>query len=439
MLDRNPDGTWQVRLNEVEMTVKEPHMAAMTRQLKPAVDALTDSNDLRVDDEPAAAPGLPLAQTSHATPTRLHKLADRATRMLQRIAPDMFRHGQVLHRGQDLLGDAEYIRQRGRDFTPEERAAILSDEGFYDPLARRSFVFAGQVRPQPGESPRAAVNRVFLHETVGHGGLAQLLATNEKALRNFKYLVEKIRKNVPEAYDAVANDPAYAHLEGDPVKIGIEIMGRETERRPELLQRPSVFRDMRLLVGHALAQLQIQLGLRAENAADIDRQVDMLLGRARRAADRDRQVSVANITGEGLLFSNKIYVILNETHKQSRPVPKGRGPNGGRLQSHHGLQQEWCLHNLTIFGYNPQLAPTITLETGIGFPHTFISRAQNSRRQKRLQLGQAKWGSSLQDELQYIVDDLSAAGLDKSVVQDVLNQQYAMLKKLKIAFIPITL
>lgn len=33
------------------------------------------------------------------------------------------------------------------------------------------------------------------------------------------------------------------------------------------------------------------------------------------------------------------YVLINETHKYSAPVPKGTRPNGGRLQFHHGLQQ----------------------------------------------------------------------------------------------------
>ncbi|EPM3151675.1 hypothetical protein [Cronobacter turicensis] len=38
------------------------------------------------------------------------------------------------------------------------------------------------------------------------------------------------------------------------------------------------------------------------------------------------------------------------------------GPNGGRLQSHHGLQQEWAINNLSQYGYNPKLAPTVTIE-----------------------------------------------------------------------------
>ena len=34
------------------------------------------------------------------------------------------------------------------------------------------------------------------------------------------------------------------------------------------------------------------------------------------------------------------YVNFNKTHKDSFPKPKGDGPNGGKLQFHHGLQQD---------------------------------------------------------------------------------------------------
>ncbi|MCB2356955.1 hypothetical protein [Clostridium estertheticum] len=44
------------------------------------------------------------------------------------------------------------------------------------------------------------------------------------------------------------------------------------------------------------------------------------------------------------------YALFNKTHKGSAPVPKGTGPNGGRLQSHHGLQQQWAKENLSKYG-----------------------------------------------------------------------------------------
>lgn len=68
--------------------------------------------------------------------------------------------------------------------------------------------------------------------------------------------------------------------------------------------------------------------------------------------------------GKASSKQEKPFVIFNKTHKDSLPKPKGTGPNGGRLQSHHGLQQEWSKANLSQYGYDPKLAPTVTIETG---------------------------------------------------------------------------
>ena len=128
------------------------------------------------------------------------------------------------------------------------------------------------------------------------------------------------------------------------------------------------------------------------------------------------------------------YVLFNKTHSGSAPVPKGTGLNGGRLQSHHGLQQQWAKENLSQYGYNPELAPTVTIETGRGMPHTIISNAQNTRRNARVASGNGKWSSSLQDELQYIVDDFTSAGFSKDTINGVLEQQYKMLDELKVPY-----
>ncbi|WP_446680422.1 RHS repeat-associated core domain-containing protein [Aliamphritea ceti] len=128
------------------------------------------------------------------------------------------------------------------------------------------------------------------------------------------------------------------------------------------------------------------------------------------------------------------YVYFNKTHKDSLPKPKGRGPNNGRLQSHHGLQQQWAKENLVDYGYDSNLAPSVTLETGKGLPHTTISNGQNTRRNARVEAGQEKWSSGLQDELQYIVDDMSEAGFQPQTINLVLEQQYKMLDKLNVPY-----
>ncbi|PHF13409.1 pre-toxin TG domain-containing protein [Bacillus toyonensis] len=128
------------------------------------------------------------------------------------------------------------------------------------------------------------------------------------------------------------------------------------------------------------------------------------------------------------------YVLFNKTHIQSMPKPKGKGPNGGRLQSHHGLQGKWAEANLSQYGYDPKFAPTVTIETGKGLPHTIITNAQNLRRDERVALGNGKWSSSLQAELKNIVSDFEKAGFSKETIRGTLEQQYRMLDKLKVKY-----
>ena len=157
----------------------------------------------------------------------------------------------------------------------------------------------------------------------------------------------------------------------------------------------------------------------------------------------DNAVSIADDISPADALKNKMgnagvseanYTLFNKTHKGSLPVPKGTGPNGGRLQSHHGLQKEWSMENLKQYGYDPDLAPTITIETGKGFPHTSISNAQNLRRNARVASGNGKWSSTLQDELQYIVDDFTNAGYSRGTIEQVMEQQYKMLDKLGVNY-----
>jgi hypothetical protein len=132
-------------------------------------------------------------------------------------------------------------------------------------------------------------------------------------------------------------------------------------------------------------------------------------------------------------FSHHPYALFNTTHSKSSPAPKGIGPNGGQLQSHHGLQAEWAAKNIP--GYNPRSAPAVTIETGKGFPHTTISNLQNARRDARLAAGQGKWSTSIDDELNFIVKDFRQAGFGGDVVKQVLKQNYRMLDDLGVKYI----
>ena len=125
---------------------------------------------------------------------------------------------------------------------------------------------------------------------------------------------------------------------------------------------------------------------------------------------------------------------FNKTHKNSQPIPKGRGVNGGQMQSHHGLQKRWAIHNLSKYGYNHDLAPTITLETGTDNQHTIITNLQNARRDARILAGKGAWSSTLQEELGHITSDLTAAGFSRRHILKVLEQQYSMLDKLNVPY-----
>ena len=104
------------------------------------------------------------------------------------------------------------------------------------------------------------------------------------------------------------------------------------------------------------------------------------------------------------------------------------------MQSHHGLQKQWSIQNLSQYGYNPDLAPMVTIETGKGLPHTTISNLQNARGDARIASGNGKWSSSLQDELSYIVSDFKAAGFSNSTINNVMEQQYKMLDNLNVSY-----
>ena len=124
--------------------------------------------------------------------------------------------------------------------------------------------------------------------------------------------------------------------------------------------------------------------------------------------------------------------VPNKTHRDSQPRPKGIGPNGGRLQSHHPIQQEWAMANIP--DYDPSLAPTITIESGSGFPHTVISNLQTARRDARIAAGRGRWSSTIDEELGYIVSDMKTAGFSATQIKQVLEANYKMLDKLGVKY-----
>lgn len=127
-----------------------------------------------------------------------------------------------------------------------------------------------------------------------------------------------------------------------------------------------------------------------------------------------------------------VFAIFNKSHKTAMPKPRGFGPHGGRLESHHGLQAAWAKANIP--GYNPRLAPTVTLERGEGLAHTIITDLQEARRQTRIAAKLPQYGTTLQEELQFLVSDWRSAGLSRRQIVEGLEQQYSMLDELGVSY-----
>lgn len=101
----------------------------------------------------------------------------------------------------------------------------------------------------------------------------------------------------------------------------------------------------------------------------------------------------------------------------------------GTLQSHHGLQQKWASSNLSAYGYNPDLAPTITLETNANgvknLPHTLITNQQNSYNREN-----GSTSGTLQERLVLGAQQQIKAGVSRDVVIQDLENNYKMIDKL---------
>jgi hypothetical protein len=139
------------------------------------------------------------------------------------------------------------------------------------------------------------------------------------------------------------------------------------------------------------------------------------------------------ITGVPRYRGPEPYISFNKSH-QGVASPRGLSPNGVPLQSHHGLQAAWANANLGKFGYSDQLAPTVTIETGQGFSHTGITNSQNARQLARETSNQGSWSSSIDEELQHIVDDFGAQGFRKPTIRKVLQQNYDMLDEIGVPY-----
>ena len=140
--------------------------------------------------------------------------------------------------------------------------------------------------------------------------------------------------------------------------------------------------------------------------------------------------SLSDVLSALLTDSNGNKYVINHDHNTA--IKYGDISVGnfcGTLQSHHGLQQKWASVNLSVYGYDPGLAPTITLETNAGgvkdLPHTLITNEQNAYNRE--------YGSTsgdLQERLIMGAQQELNAGISKDVVMQDLENNYKMIDKL---------
>ena len=140
--------------------------------------------------------------------------------------------------------------------------------------------------------------------------------------------------------------------------------------------------------------------------------------------------SLNQVTSALLTDSKGNKYVLNHDHETA--IKYGSTSSGnfrGTLQSHHGLQQKWAKENLGKYGYNPDLAPTITLETNAGgvknLPHTLITSQQNAYNAQH-----GSTSGTLQERLILGAQQQLNAGISKDVVMQDLENNYKMIDRL---------
>lgn len=110
--------------------------------------------------------------------------------------------------------------------TPEELTNLETAEGFFDNTTGHTIIIASNVAMRPGESPRAAIARVLLHERVGHEGVNALIQSDLAFAQKWDQLAQQIPTT---DLDAIATEPGYTHLASDRAQLALEWLARQTE------------------------------------------------------------------------------------------------------------------------------------------------------------------------------------------------------------------
>jgi len=138
-----------------------------------------------------------------------------------------------------ITAGSRFVRSRSElneaDFSPDSWVQLEHAEGFFDPVTGQSTVLLDNVRPRENESPGRAVARVLLHERLGHEGLSALRQNSPAFAKKWADLVRQAMADpaIMAQLRAIAADPAYAGLGGDPNLLVEEWFARQAEQLTE--------------------------------------------------------------------------------------------------------------------------------------------------------------------------------------------------------------
>jgi hypothetical protein len=175
-------------------------------------------------NESKPKPGTPLNTLVKNT----RAVAQQAARLLNQQLPGIVGSKLTFVANPAELLASNYAAENS--FTAEEVAQMQDAEGFFDNDTGHTIIFTDSIEVRPGESERAAVARVILHERVGHDGFNALYQNDP----DFAAAWDAIASKIPEGdINDIIHD-GYEHLAADRHQVALEWFARQVEQRMHL-------------------------------------------------------------------------------------------------------------------------------------------------------------------------------------------------------------
>jgi hypothetical protein len=220
--------TMEVEVREAPLTYTDSAARETTKPFDQGAHPVKDGVSVHeflagVKPEHRAAPSNNGAVPLSARVKNTAKVAQEAARLLNQQLPGIVHDKVDFHANPEELLKSGYAGEH--TFTPEEIADMQNAEAFFDTRTGHTIIFTDHIDVRPGESERAAVARVILHERVGHDGFNHLYERSPE----FAGTWGKLSKQIPDTeLSTIAAD--YPHLAGDKGQLALEWFARQVER-----------------------------------------------------------------------------------------------------------------------------------------------------------------------------------------------------------------